>query len=111
MKQITHKNVEKINTVMNTLFCISKNTDTKVNIFHCFTSILFSHLFKPRKICCLVLNMKLLLVCMLLTSQFITLLALRNVTKQVYCTKQISAFSSLESKVQDSKHGKLCYIY
>jgi len=71
------------------------------------------HLF-PQKICsgsqvhtAVTLNMKLLLVCMLLTSQFITLLALRNVTKQVYCTKQISAFSSLESQLQEPGKGKL----
>jgi len=50
--------------------------------------------------------MKLILVCMLLTSQFITLLALRNVTKQVYCTKQTSVYSSLEFQLQESVKGK-----
>jgi len=43
---------------------------------------------------------------MLLTSQFITLLALRNVTKQVYCTQHISAYNILESKLLESVKGK-----
>jgi len=41
-----------------------------------------------------------------LASQFITLFALRNVTKQVYYTKQVSAENSLKSHSQESRKGK-----
>ncbi|KAF6039155.1 hypothetical protein EB796_002537 [Bugula neritina] len=50
--------------------------------------------------------MKLLFLCFLLTSDLVPILAVRNVTEQLYCTKHISAYSSSGSQVKEPNRGK-----
>jgi len=50
--------------------------------------------------------MKLLLVCLLFISQFISLVALENATEKHYCTHKISAFNSSEHQIKEFKKGK-----
>jgi len=44
----------------------------------------------------------------LLSSLVATALASKNVTQDLYCTKQISADNNLESQLQEPEKGKHC---